>query len=84
MLARYLAARPDLDRDAFLADYARLAALNAARILGIFARLIVRDGKPRYRAFLPRMKRMLARNLVAPGMAPLAAWFRAHAPDVVA
>lgn len=79
MLARYLAARPGLAPDAFLADYAGLAALNAARILGVFARLIVRDGKPRYRAFIPRMKRMLARNLAAPGMEPLAAWFASTA-----
>jgi len=83
MLDRYLAARPDLNRDAFLADYAGLAALNAARILGIFVRLIVRDGKPRYWAYLPRMTRMLARNLANPSLAPLATWFRAHAPDAV-
>jgi aminoglycoside/choline kinase family phosphotransferase len=80
MLARYLGARPELDREAFLADYAGLAALNATRILGIFARLVVRDGKPRYRAFLPRMQRMLARNLEEPGLASLKAWFAAHAP----
>jgi aminoglycoside/choline kinase family phosphotransferase len=78
MLDRYLAARPDLDRDAFLADYAGLAALNNSRIMGIFARLIVRDGKPRYREFLPRMRRLLTRNLAAPGMAPLKRWFDAH------
>ena len=79
MLDRYLAARPDLDRDAFLADYAGLAALNAARILGIFARLIVRDGKPRYGAFIPRVRRALEKNLAAPGMEGLRAWFDAHA-----
>ena len=78
MLDRYLAARPELDRDAFLADYAGLAALNAARILGIFARLIVRDGKPRYAAFLPRMKAMLARNLKTPSLLGLKRWFDAH------
>jgi len=78
MLDRYLAARPDLDRQTFLADYAGLAALNASRILGIFARLIVRDGKPRYAAFLPRMKAMLARNLANPALADLKRWFDAH------
>ena len=80
MVARYLAARPDIDQAAFRADYAGLAALNASRILGIFARLIVRDAKPRYAAFLPRVQRMLARNLADPTLAPLKAWFRAHAP----
>ena len=46
--------RPELDRDAFLADYHALGALNVVRILGIFARLVTRDGKPRYAAFMPR------------------------------
>jgi aminoglycoside/choline kinase family phosphotransferase len=82
MLARYLAARPGIDREAFLADYAGLAALNAARILGVFARLVVRDAKPRYRAFIPRMKRMLARNLDQPALAPLRRWFGSYAPEV--
>ncbi len=48
VLARYLAARPEVDRDAFLADYHGLGALNIVRILGLFARLVVRDSKPRY------------------------------------
>jgi aminoglycoside/choline kinase family phosphotransferase len=82
MLTRYLAARPEIDGDAFLADYAGLAALNAARILGIFARLVTRDGKPKYLAFLPRMKRMLARNLEQPSMEPLKVWFASHAAGV--
>ena len=80
-LDRYFALRPEVVREVFLEDYASLAALNEARILGIFARLIVRDGKPRYRAFMPRMWRQLARNLEAPNMAGLKAWFAAHVPD---
>ena len=43
-LDRYFALRPGVDRVAFMADYAGLAALNEARIIGIFARLIARDG----------------------------------------
>lgn len=80
-LDRYFAARPELDREAFMADYAALAALNEARILGIFARLIVRDGKPRYRRFMPRMWRHLQANLAAPGMEGLKAWFDRHVPS---
>ena len=53
-LDRYLAARPELDRTAFLADYHALGALNIIRILGIFARLHYRDGKPRYLQDAPR------------------------------
>jgi aminoglycoside/choline kinase family phosphotransferase len=79
-LARYLAQRPDLEREAFLADYAALAALNEVRILGVFARLIVRDGKPRYRQFMPRLWRELQRNLENPALADLKRWFDRHVP----
>ena len=79
-LDHYFALRPGIDREAFGAAYAGLAALNEARILGIFARLIVRDGKPRYAAFMPRMWAHLRRNLTAPGLEPVAAWVAAHVP----
>lgn len=62
-LDRYFALRPQVDREAFLRDYSALAALNEARILGVFARLIVRDGKPRYATFMLRMWRHLTTNL---------------------
>lgn len=79
-LERYFAARPGVDREAFMADYAALATLNEARILGVFARLIFRDGKPRYRRFMPRMWGHLQANLAAPGMEGLKAWFDRHVP----
>jgi aminoglycoside/choline kinase family phosphotransferase len=79
-LERYFGHRPELDRGAFMADYAALAALNEARILGVFARLIVRDGKPRYRQFMPRMWRQLERNLDNPTLTELKRWFDRHAP----
>jgi aminoglycoside/choline kinase family phosphotransferase len=82
-LDRYFAQRPALNREAFMADYAALAALNEARILGIFCRLIVRDGKPRYRAFMPRVWRHLERNLRNPALAGLKAWFDRHVPPEV-
>jgi aminoglycoside/choline kinase family phosphotransferase len=60
-------------------DYAALATLNEARILGIFARLIVRDGKDRYAAFMPRMWNHLTANL--PAADPrLGAWFDEFVP----
>jgi aminoglycoside/choline kinase family phosphotransferase len=80
-LDRYFGHRPALDRQAFMADYATLAALNEARILGVFARLIVRDGKPRYRQFMPRMWRQLERNLQNPALADLKRWFDRHVPE---
>jgi aminoglycoside/choline kinase family phosphotransferase len=80
MLDRYLAARPDLDREDFLADYAGLAALNAARILFIFARQVAYFERPRYRALLPRVWATLERDLAAPTMAPIRRWFDRHIP----
>jgi aminoglycoside/choline kinase family phosphotransferase len=79
-LERYFSQRPGIDREAFMADYAALAALNEARILGVFARLIVRDGKPRYRQFMPRLWRELQRNLANPALADLKRWFDRHVP----
>jgi aminoglycoside/choline kinase family phosphotransferase len=82
-LDRYFAAHPDLDRAAVTADYHALGALNVARIIGIFARLVVRDGKPRYEAFLPRLWGYLDSCLADPGMAGMKAWFDAHVPAEV-
>jgi aminoglycoside/choline kinase family phosphotransferase len=77
-LERYLAAHSDLDRGQFFSDYAAAAGLNACRIIGIFARLTVRDAKPRYAGFIPRMWTYLNRNLAAPGLEAVAAWFDRH------
>lgn len=80
-LEHYFSLRPEVDRPTFLRDYAGLAALNEARILGIFARLIVRDGKPRYRAFMPRMWAHLNANLARPGLESVRDWFETHVPE---
>jgi N-acetylmuramate 1-kinase len=74
-LDRYLARRPEIDRDAFLADYHALGALNAARILFIFARQVAGYSRPRYEAFMPRTWGYLDRNLAAPELAPIHRWF---------
>ena len=80
MLARYLAARPAMDRDAFLADYRALAASNAARILGrVFARQALM-GRAHYTTFMPRTWRYLERNLTDPALAGLKRWFDRHVP----
>ncbi len=74
VLARYRAAFPDtrdLER-----DIAVLGAQRHIRVLGTFMRLARRDGKPGYMRHLPRLRRMLERNLAHPALEPLAAWFR--------
>jgi aminoglycoside/choline kinase family phosphotransferase len=82
-LARYFALRPEADREALTADFHALGALNIARILGIFARLVTRDGKPRYQAFMPRLWIYLDRCLADPGLAGLKRWFDRHVPAEV-
>lgn len=79
-LARYFDLQPDVQRAPFLADYHALGALNVVRILGIFARLVTRDGKPRYAAFMPRLWDYLDRCLADPQMSALKTWMDAHAP----
>ncbi len=74
-LDHYFGLRPTVDRTAFMKDYNALATLNEARILGIFARLVVHFKKPRYEAFIPRMWGHIARNVRAPGMEGLKDWF---------
>lgn len=78
MLDHYLA-RVDAGPD-FEADYARLGAQRNAKIVGIFARLWKRDGKPRYLAMIPRVWEALERDLAHPALAPVARWFDANVP----
>ena len=81
MLDRYRAAmQPD---DRFLADYALLGAQRNAKIVGIFARLAERDGKPKYLALIPRVWDLLERDLKHPILTPVADWFAANIPAEV-
>jgi aminoglycoside/choline kinase family phosphotransferase len=80
-LARYFALRPEVDPETFLADYHALGALNVLRILFIFARQVAGFGRPKYRAFTPRMWRYLERCLAGSAeLAPLRAWLDANVP----
>jgi aminoglycoside/choline kinase family phosphotransferase len=78
MLERYLAARPELDPAAFRAAYGLLGAQRNAKILGLFARLAKRHGKPHYLPLQPRVRAHLERDLRHPLLAPLRGWFERH------
>jgi aminoglycoside/choline kinase family phosphotransferase len=84
LLGRYARSRreadPDFDVANFVQIYSTLAAQRAAKILGIFARLDRRDGKPQYLRHLPRVWNYLERALVHPRLARLEAWFRTNVP----
>ncbi|MEN9874936.1 MAG: hypothetical protein RL186_1833 [Pseudomonadota bacterium] len=64
----------------FAHELAVQGAVNALRILGIFARLITRDGKARYRDFVPREANHLAVLLEHPRLKDLKRWIDRHAP----
>ncbi|WP_310496147.1 phosphotransferase [Sandarakinorhabdus sp.] len=81
MIARYLAARPGIDAHAFRTAYDILGAQRNIKILGVFTRLYVRDGKPAYPRFHPRLWELVRRGLAAPALAPVRAWFDAHVPN---
>ena len=71
MLDRYIA-RTGADDRAFRASYAALGAQRNLKIIGIFARLHLRDGKPAYLELIPRVWAHLQRDLAHPALAPLA------------
>ena len=67
----------------FAADYARIGAQRNAKIVGIFARLNKRDGKPRYLSMIPRVWEAMERDLAHPALAPVASWFDANIPTEI-
>ncbi|HRO15876.1 MAG TPA: phosphotransferase [Paracoccus sp. (in: a-proteobacteria)] len=69
---RYLAATGH-DPDRFRAACALLGAQRGLRIMGIFTRLCLRDGKPRYLEFMPRVWDAVMRDAAHPRLTPLAA-----------
>ncbi len=61
------------DDECFAPAAAALSAQRNLRILGVFARLALRDGKPGYLRFMPRVWRLLLRDLAHPRLAALEA-----------
>lgn len=80
MLGYYLADHDDAAAEMFRSHYAILGAQRNAKIIGIFTRLSVRDGKQRYLDFLPRMWRLLEKDLRHPALAPIMEWFDRNIP----
>jgi len=64
----------------FMLLYATLAAQRATKILGIFARLERRDGKPQYLRHMPRLWNYLQRSLAHPALALLRDWYAVNVP----
>ncbi len=74
---------PAFDVSAFARAYAIMAGQRATKILGIFARLDRRDGKPHYLKPLPRIEAYLVRNLAHPALGKLKGWYETHLPRLI-
>ena len=70
-IVRYMLAQIDVDPAEFRTVYAILGLQRNLRILGIFARLCLRDGKASYVDLIPRVWAYIQRNLAHPELAPL-------------
>jgi aminoglycoside/choline kinase family phosphotransferase len=84
LLGRYVRMRLGQDRafdtSGFTLLYATLAAQRATKVLGIFARLQQRDGKPQYLRHMPRLWNYLQRSLAHPALTELKAWYAVNVP----
>jgi tRNA threonylcarbamoyl adenosine modification protein YjeE len=84
LFSRYIKKRREAEANFEAAEFAALYAIMSAqrntRLLGTFARLNRRDGKPQYLKHQPRIWAYLNRSLVHPSLAPLRDWYAANVP----
>jgi N-acetylmuramate 1-kinase len=87
LLTRYIKARLAADATFDPAHFAELYAIMSAqrntKLLGIFARLNRRDGKPQYLRHQPRIWTYLSRSLAHPALSAFRDWYAAHVPPPV-
>jgi tRNA threonylcarbamoyl adenosine modification protein YjeE len=87
LLTRYIRARRAADDSFDPAGFAELYAIMSAqrntRLLGTFARLNRRDGKPQYLRHQPRIWTYLTRSLAHPALARFREWYAANVPPPV-
>jgi tRNA threonylcarbamoyl adenosine modification protein YjeE len=87
LLTRYIKARrasdDSFDPAGFAELYAIMSAQRNTRLLGTFARLNRRDGKPQYLRHQPRIWTYLNRSLAHPVLARAREWYSANVPPPV-
>ncbi|MCF6320819.1 MAG: tRNA (adenosine(37)-N6)-threonylcarbamoyltransferase complex ATPase subunit type 1 TsaE [Rhizobiaceae bacterium] len=78
IIAKYLEVRLKQDvefsAEKFEFEYAMMTTQRATKLLGIFARLCKRDGKPQYRKLIPAVRNYLKRNLQHPQLSEYREW----------
>jgi hypothetical protein len=84
LLTRYIKARHAADNTfdpgGFAEIYAIMSAQRNTRLLGTFARLNRRDGKPQYLRHQPRIWTYLTRSLAHPALGSVREWYSANVP----
>ena len=80
-IAFYMNASPQNDPEVLLRHYAVYAAQRNCKILGIFARLAVRDQKRRYLEYMPRVWKHLEHDMQHPALESLRLWFDTVIPS---
>jgi tRNA threonylcarbamoyl adenosine modification protein YjeE len=87
LLMQYIKARraadDSFDPAGFAEFYAIMSAQRNTKLLGIFARLNRRDGKPQYLRHQPRIWTYLNRSLAHPALSRIREWYAAHVPPPV-
>jgi N-acetylmuramate 1-kinase len=87
LLTRYIKARrasdDTFDPAAFAELYAIMSTQRNTRLLGTFARLNRRDGKPQYLRHQPRIWTYLNRSLAHPTLTRFRTWYAANVPPPV-
>jgi aminoglycoside/choline kinase family phosphotransferase len=87
LLTRYIKARrasdSGFDPAVFAEHYAIMSAQRNTRLLGTFARLNRRDGKPQYLRHQPRIWTYLGRSLAHPALSLVRQWYAANVPSPV-
>lgn len=78
----YYVHKTDVDEGEFLTAYNVLAAQRNSKIMGIFARLAMRDGKTQYLNYQPRVWKYLQQDVKHPALAKLASWLDKNVKNI--
>ena len=78
LLKRYFVELEHIDQQEFMRWYTLLGAQRHCKVLGIFTRLSVRDGKHHYLNHLSRVNALLKSHLHQPDLKPLKLWLEQH------
>jgi len=76
----YLDSQNVIKKSEFMEVYNILAAQRNCKIIGIFSRLAVRDNKPNYLSFIPRVWGHLQSDIEHPTLKPLKKWLDENIP----